>query len=176
MPYEWIKGTEGGGELHLWPYRSLPRRGFVFFIGVSCALLAVPLFSMLGSSIVWALLPFMALAIAGVWWALSRSYRDGELIEILTLAPDEVVLVRRAPSGAERRWQANPYWVSVNLYPSRGPVPHYLTLRGNGREVELGAFLTEEERKTLAFELRRALGALKAGPSQDGADPPPGTR
>jgi uncharacterized membrane protein len=36
-------------------------------------------------------------------------------------------------------------------------VPQYLTLRGAGREVELGAFLTEAERVSLESELRRAL-------------------
>jgi uncharacterized membrane protein len=36
-------------------------------------------------------------------------------------------------------------------------VPHYVTLRGKGREVEIGAFLSEEERIALFEDLRRVL-------------------
>ena len=171
MPYEWVKRIDGApeksgasslgvrAELHAWPYRSLPRKGFVLFIAVTATMLAIPLVAVLGSVILWGLLPFMAAAVAGIWWGLSRSYRDGELMEILTLTGDEIEIVRRAPDGTEKRWSANPYWVSVQLYPKGGRVPSYLTLKGEGREVELGAFLSEEERQALAEEVRMVLAA-----------------
>ena len=38
MPYEWLPPRDGETRLHLWPYRSLPRRGFVWFIGGTAAL------------------------------------------------------------------------------------------------------------------------------------------
>jgi uncharacterized membrane protein len=40
-------------------------------------------------------------------------------------------------------------------------VPNYLTLKGNGREVEIGAFLSEPERLTLRRELMAALAQMK---------------
>ncbi len=40
-------------------------------------------------------------------------------------------------------------------------MPHYLTLKGEGREVELGAFLTEDERLRLADDLRERLARLR---------------
>jgi uncharacterized membrane protein len=40
-------------------------------------------------------------------------------------------------------------------------VPNYLTLKGEAREVELGAFLSEEERVTLSEELQQKLAALR---------------
>ncbi|MGB3315872.1 MAG: DUF2244 domain-containing protein [Albidovulum sp.] len=165
MPYEWIRTEVTDGrpaELHLWPYRSLPRKGFVIFIGATSALIALPLFAALGTLVFWGLLPFLAAAIWGIWHALSRSYRQGELIEVLTITPDRVDLHRRAPNGKEQGWQANPYWVRVTLYPTGGPVPDYLTLKGEGREVEIGSFLSEGERKRLAGELRAAFAGLKA--------------
>lgn len=163
MPYEWFSpsGTKatGGSEtrLHLWPYRSLPKRGFVLFIGITAGLIALPLLMLLGSAVLWGLLPFAVLAVAGVWWGLQRSYRDGEIVEDLRLTPDQISLTRHGPHGRRQDWQANPYWVKVTVHKTGGPVPHYLTLKGNGREVELGAFLTEDERLTLANELNAAL-------------------
>jgi uncharacterized membrane protein len=40
-------------------------------------------------------------------------------------------------------------------------VPQYLTLSGNGREVEIGAFLSEEERLALYPELTAALARAR---------------
>lgn len=162
MPYEWIAPTADTPErLHLWPYRSLPRQGFVLFFVVTVALIAVPLLSVLGSPVLWFILGFTALALTGMWFALSRSYRDAEIIEDLTFHPERLHLIRHGPRSKRQDWQANPHWVQVRLHETGGPVPHYLTLRGDGREVELGAFLSEEERITLKRELQAKLFALR---------------
>ena len=47
----------------------------------------------------------------------------------------------------------------INIIKKDGPVPNYLTLRGNGRTVELGSFLSEGERPIVANELRNAFSA-----------------
>lgn len=159
MPYEWTPAREGTTELHLWPYRSLRRRGMVWFLGLTAAMLGLPALVLIGSPVLWGLLPFLLGAIWAIWAALNRSFRDGEIVEVLRLSPDTAHLTRHGPRGRWADWQANPHWVRVTLHPTGGPVPNYLTLRGAGREVELGAFLTEAERLTLERELRRALNA-----------------
>ena len=164
MPYEWLSQRDGETRLHLWPYRSLPRRGFVWFVGGTAALLLLPLVAVLGSPVLWGLLPFLLGAVAAIWWALGRSYRDGEIVEDLCLGPDRMSLDRHGPRGAHQHWEANPYWVSLHLHPRGGPVPNYLTLRGGPREVELGAFLSEEERLTLRDELENALAQARRPP------------
>lgn len=161
MPYQWLPPTGETQRLHLWPYRSLPRRGMVWFIGGTAALIAVPLLGVLGSPVLWGLLPFLLAAIAGIWWALDRSFRDGEILEDLTLSPGRITLTRHGPRGARQKWEANPHWVRPQLHPTGGPVKHYLTLTGGPRVVELGAFLTEEERKALQAELRARLSDLR---------------
>ncbi|MEZ5756413.1 MAG: DUF2244 domain-containing protein [Paracoccaceae bacterium] len=162
MPYQWLPPSDDTqARLHLWPYRSLPRKGFVLFIGGTCALVLVPMLSVLGSPVLWGILPFFALAIWGMWAALSRSYRDGEIVEDLTLNRDSLTLTRHGPRGRRQDWQANPHWVSVQLHPTGGPVRNYLTLRGSGREVELGAFLTEEERLSLRDDLQDRLNRIR---------------
>lgn len=177
MPYEWVKqidtASENPGavsasddgviaELHLWPYRSLPKRGFATFIAITCAMIALPLIAMLGSPILWGLLPFIVLTVAGVWWAIQRSYNDGSILEQLVLRRELVQLTRQNPRGSDQNWDANPYWVDLQLHPADGPVENYITLRGNDREVELGAFLTVEERETLFEELQQALVAVRS--------------
>lgn len=157
MPYRWHDPT----HLTLWPHRSLPARGFALFIGATAALLAVPLIALLGSPLLWVLLPFLLAALAAIWFALQRNHRDREILETLILSPDTLTLTHRKGRAAPLEWTGNPYWTRPVIYPTGGKVPNYLTLKGSGREVEIGAFLTEEERLSLKADLERALAALR---------------
>jgi uncharacterized membrane protein len=163
MPYLWSPATSDAPEtLTLWPHQPLTARGFVWFIGVTAALMTVPLYPMIGKPMLWVMLPFMLAVIAGVWLALRRSARDRTLVEVLTLTPQQLVLVRHNPHVPDQSWQANPYWASAQIYPRAGPVPDYLTLKGAGREVELGAFLGPDERRDLLAALTERLTALRS--------------
>jgi uncharacterized membrane protein len=161
MPYEWLPSDDRQHRLHLWPHRSLNQRGFVWFIGATAALIALPLFGTLGSPVLWALLPFLLATIWAIWFALRKNGRDRDIVEDLNVASDLVRLTRHGPRGARQQFEANPYWLRVTLYPTGGPVPNYLTLKGDGREVELGAFLSEDERIALKDELQSRLRALR---------------
>ena len=157
MPYEWLPPDNDTHRLHLWPYRSLPRRGMVWFLGGTAVCIVVPLLGLIGTPVLWGILPFLLAALAAIWWALERSFRDGEIVEELTISPDQVTLTRNGPRGKRQDWQANPHWVRLTLHPTAGPVPQYLTMKGEGREVELGAFLTETERRILSAEITAFL-------------------
>ncbi|MBP1805416.1 DUF2244 domain-containing protein [Rubellimicrobium aerolatum] len=167
MPYQWTDPTPTEGtprpvaQLRLWPHRSLPRRGFAAFFGVSGALAALPLLTMLGSPVLWGLLPFVLLTFTALWFALQLTYRSGEVREELRLWPDRILLTRHDPRRPPRRWEANPHWVRAALHETGGPVPNYLTLSGSGRTVEIGAFLSEDERLILKPELENALRRLR---------------
>lgn len=161
MPYEFQSTTVGETRIHLWPHRSLPRSGFVWFIGGTAALISVPLVALLGSPVLWGMLPFLVATIASIWWALQRSYADAEIIEDLCLTRETITLTRHGPRGKRHDWQANPHWVRLTLHPNAGPVPNYITLNGNGREVELGAFLSEAERTNLAEQLAKQLQSYR---------------
>lgn len=157
MPYEWLPPEDRVQRLHLWPHRSLGRGGFIFFICLTAVLISVPLLAALGTSILWGLLPFHVGAILAIWFALRKNGRDREIVEDLRMSPASIVLVRHGPNGNRHEWQADPFWVRVTLHPTAGPVPNYLTLKGNGREVALGAFLSEDERIRLRDDVQRAL-------------------
>lgn len=166
MPYDWSRvpgdpAADHAARLRLWPHRSLTRGGFAGFVGATAALIALPVVALIGTPVAWVLLGFALLALAGLWTALRRSERDREIVEVLDLSADRLRLDRHGPRGRRQSWEANPHWVEVKLYRDGGPVPQYLTLRGAGREVELGAFLTEDERVALCAELRAALRARR---------------
>lgn len=162
MPYQWLPKAGQTRHLHLWPHRSLNQRGFVAFLGSTAALIALPLLAVLGTPVLWALLPFLSFTLWALWFALRKNGRDRDLLEVLTLSPGEITLTHTAPRDAPRHWQANPYWVQVIAYEDAGPVRYYLTLKGGSREVEIGAFLSEAERRLLKQELDREIALLRA--------------
>ena len=157
MPYEWSETTGEARKLRLWPHRSLPRRGFAAFVLGTFTLLTIPLYPLLGTVLVWGLLPFLLMAVGAIWWGLERSYRDAKLCEDLTIDPETIHLVRTDPKGQRKEWDCQSYWARVTLHAKGGPVPYYVTLSGKGREVEIGAFLSEDERKALYGELSDTL-------------------
>tara|TARA_B100001059_G_scaffold226015_1_gene253874 strand:+ start:262 stop:762 length:501 start_codon:yes stop_codon:yes gene_type:complete len=150
--------------VELWPYNSLKPKGFVLFLGITFALISIPLFNVLGTKVFWGLFPFLFVTVTGVWFALRKSLNDRQILEQLTLSKEEIILVRQDPSGEQRQWVCSPYWAKLKMYDKDGPVSNYITLTGNGREVELGSFLDEEERKNLYCELSSLLNKLNVKP------------
>ena len=148
--------------IELWPYNSLKPNGFVFFLSATFALIALPLFNVLGTKVFWGLFPFLFVTLMGIWFALRKSLSDRQIIEQLTLYKDELVLIRQDPNGEQKEWVCSPYWAKLRIYEREGPVTNYVTLSGNGREVELGSFLGEEERKDLFDDLNRLLNNLNS--------------
>ncbi len=165
MPIEWRRATIGAvagcplATLRLSPHRSLPKGGFALAVGGAYIAILIPVLPLLGTPVLWGLLPFVLGAVAALYAALRRSYRDGDLTEVLEMWPDRMTLVRRDPDGRTHDWEANPHWVSVALREKGGPVADYVTLRGGGREVEIGAFLSAEERRALYSDLVTLLAA-----------------
>lgn len=155
MPYRWTDDV-APKSLRLWPHQSMTPSGFTWFVGSTAALFTLPLLAVLGSPIAWVLMAFFLCAIAGIWRAIMANRAHLSFHEELVLTSD-MLKVEHVPSkGPSLVWQANPHWVSVNLRHD-GPVEKYLTLRGSGREVELGAFLTPDERESLYAELQEVL-------------------
>lgn len=171
MPLEWTMKTQQASEkseacfpveeLRLWPHRSLTARGFVWFIGITATALSLPLMAVLGSVVLWGILPFILLVLWGVWYGIRRNQTDLSLHEVLILAEDRIALTRHNPRRPSQHWEANPYWVELCLHPSRGPVENYLTLRGSDREVEIGSFLSPDERLSLHADLQNRLNRMR---------------
>jgi uncharacterized membrane protein len=142
--------------VRLWPNRPLGPKEHRVVLGLLGLGFMVPLIPAIGTPVFWGLLPFMAAALAMMWFSLRRSLFDGRLTEEVAVWRDEIRVERREPRGRVHRWSADPYHVRLTLHPA-AKVEQYLTLRGSGREIELGAFLSPGERVDLAAEIESAL-------------------
>ena len=164
MPYI-INNKIASGKIatiELWPYNSMKPKGFAFFLGATFALIALPLLNVLGTKVFWGLFPFLFITLMGIWFALRKSLSDRQILEQLTIYKDKLILIRQDPNGEQKEWVCSPHWAKLSLYDKEGPVANYITLRGSGREVELGKFLGEEERKDLFNELNGMLNKLNS--------------
>ena len=158
MPYRWMTEPEAQvQEMHLWPHNSLPQQGMAAFVLATFTFILIPALPLLGSVVLWGLLPFVLGAVWAMFYALRRNRRARQIVEVLRLDEEETHLTRTNANGDVQAWDCNRYWTQVTKYDTEGPVPHYVTLKGKGREVEIGAFLSEEERIELYDDLRRAL-------------------
>lgn len=125
-------------------------------MGITAFMLSVPLWGIAGTPVFWGLVPFLAVALWGLWYAIRRNGRNLDLCETLSIWRDEVRVERREPDGRLLRWQSDPMKVRLKLHDD-ARIEDYLTMTGGGREIELGAFLAPEERVALAEEIELGL-------------------
>ena len=168
MPYVWSQTDQPSPTQHLrlWPHNALSPNGFAAMILGFYLFASMPLVAALGSKVFWGLLPFILAATGALWFGLRKNQADRRIVETLTITAEQTDLQRKAEGRPEQGWQARTYWVRPVLHRTGGPVPYYVTLKGGGREVEIGAFLSEEERKALHGELQERLaraGTLARG-------------
>ena len=135
-------------SLTIWPHRSCDRKTFRLILVVIGFILIAPTFLFLNLSFALSILPFSLLSILILSLVGNKNFNDALLIEKLQIYPKKIILERTEPNNRIKKWHSNPYWTKVNIY-NNGPVESYLTLKGNGKEVELGSFLTPEERINL---------------------------
>lgn len=182
MPYHWHEHETGApadtagasvsqgrgpaSKLLVWPHQSLSPQGFVWFIGITAGMFCFPLVAVLGTFALWGVLPFILLVLWGVWYGIQQNAAALRYHEELVLTDDRIAITRHQPRGAAPlSWEANPYWVEVALHPKGGPVENYITLRGSNRIVELGAFLSPEERLSLHDDLQDRLVRVRSHPN-----------
>lgn len=147
--------------LHLRPNRSLSRRHFLWMIaGVAGIFLAMSLrFLALGA---WPILPFMALDLALLWWAMQASYRSGDAVEELRLDGQGLELIRISPLGQRQRTLLPPHWAKVELEDC-GDQQNRLWLRSGAQRVMVGWFLSPPERVEIAGVIETGLAQFRAG-------------
>jgi uncharacterized membrane protein len=146
------------------PNCSLTRRGAFLFFASLCAL-CFAIAGLLALRGMWPILPFAALEMIVVAWALHASLARRYRAEIITLTDSDVSVESR--DRAHCRQIVFPrHWARVKLRrPASRLHPSRLTIESHGRQCELGSFLTEEERCGLALRLHRLIGRINESPS-----------
>jgi uncharacterized membrane protein len=144
------------------PHCSLSTQGaLLFFAGICLVTFGIAgVATWLGF---WPVLPFAGGEMLLLGWALKTSMdrrHDHEHIEVserevhiaYTNPPQRVVFPR--------------HWAQVKIRRPKSPLHRgQLVIESQGRGHEVGKFLTEEERRLLAAELRRLIGGMNQSPA-----------
>ncbi len=136
-------------------------RVFVAIVGATTFAVAA-LFALQG---LWPVLVFAALEMALLAWAVRTSLRDGSKRETITI--DERSITVRSSDPAGEHFSVFPRRGSrVKLHaPPRAHPPSRLMLESRGRACEVGRFLTEDERQSLAARLKQLVGNVNEPPA-----------
>jgi len=156
--------TAGSSQVTVWlrPNRSLSRRGLRRWVTVLVTVTIAVAVLCAFSGNVYA--PLFALVESGaVVFALSRAWHAGDRSERITI--DERSLELECLPG-HRHASFQSYWVRVSMRKAGNR--QRLVLASHGGEVEVGAFLGEEERADVMETLRALLAEKTARPQGKG--------
>ena len=112
----------------------------------------------------WPVLLFWALEMLALGLALHASMRQRHYTQTVVITDSQISLVTRSQRG-ETKQQFARHWAKVKLRsPSRRLGTSRLTIESRGRAYEIGSFLTEEDRCSLAQRLGGLVGGMNESP------------
>ncbi len=142
------------------PNCSIGKKGiFIFFslVILVSALIALR-FWLLGA---WVVMPLMVLEIGILGAAFYLVQKASRNVETIDLSANLLRVTRKVRSVVDE-WQFQPYWVQVILRTDHiSWYPTHLCLRSHGKMIEVGSYLTDEEREELSESLKQELQILK---------------
>jgi uncharacterized membrane protein len=150
--------------LELTPRCSLTPTTARIFVGVvaTTTLTVAAIFALQGF---WPVLPFAGLEVALLVWAVRVSMRAGDERETITIG-ERWISIRRSSEIGEYSSVFPRHWSRVKLHaPPTALHPSRLTLESHGRACEVGRFLTEDERRSLAARLKQLVGNVNESPA-----------
>jgi uncharacterized membrane protein len=118
----------------------------------------------------WPALPFAGLEIGLLGWAVHSSLQRRHHRQTITVTDDSVEIEDVDRERCERVVFQR-YWARVKMRAAESPLhPSQLTIESHGRRCEVGRFLNEQERRSLAKRLQRMIDAPGVGaPPAQGA-------
>ncbi len=138
------------------PNQSLSWEGAVkVYIAIAAFCLAVGIvFALHGF---WPVLPFAGLEVAVLGFAFFTCLSRSQQREIVTIDAERVS-VEKGRRKPHEHWECPLAWARVDLQRSPNAwYPSRLSMAFQGRRVEIGAFLNEQERCELAGEIQNVI-------------------
>ena len=150
-------------HIDLVPHCSLSVRGaYVFFVSVCVTTFGVALTAtVLGY---WPVLPFAGAEMLLLAWALKTNMARRFQRESIVISETEVSI--EDSCATPHRLVFPRHWARVKIRRPKSPLHRgQLVIESHGRAREVGKFLTEEERRRLAAELRLLIGDMNQSPA-----------
>lgn len=146
-------------EALLYPRRSLSPRGFAILIG------ATGIIGFVYGMAFWLMGAWPIFGFCGTEWLLFiylfRKHLQGDKrSERLRLYPDRLMVEVLSPKGERALYRFQPYWLQVIL-EEPDEYESNLYLRSHGKQLRIGSFLSPQERRDVAEELRAVLNRLR---------------
>lgn len=138
------------------PNRSLTwtQTKFVYLSLASVCLVVATGFTVMGF---WLVLPFAGAEVIALGAGFYYCALGGKTTEVVCV-DDRRVAVEKSHPAPHRVCEFERAWAKIALLPARIQwYPSRLVIRSHGKQVQLGAFLSEAERRKLAGELGRAI-------------------
>ncbi|MGI9329407.1 MAG: DUF2244 domain-containing protein [Gammaproteobacteria bacterium] len=131
------------------------RTALVFYFGIVAVSLTIAVsFAIVGY---WPILPFAGLELLALGAALRWSMLQGQRRERIRVDED-CVHVSKTGRGDTREYEFSRAWTQVKLVKAKQSTwPHRLLLTSKGKAVEVGRFLTEDERESLGRRLTEVI-------------------
>jgi len=145
----------------LYPHRSLSRTGFWLVMGLVSIVSfgAGTAFYRVGA---WPIVGFLGLDVALIYTAFRINYRAARLTELIKLDERELRIQRISPRGKMLSWTFSSFWVRVRM-DNPPDEDSDLVISSHGRYLELGAYLSPQEKLDVATALNAALSELRDG-------------
>jgi len=142
------------------PHQSLDRKG-VLLLGCAVGLISLLVslrFLLLGA---WPVMAFSVVEVSLALLLLLMHRRQALRREIIRLDETAITVVRTDAKGRRRSFSLPAAWLQVRLEASAGGEGSRLWLRSHGRGWEVGSFLHDPERRSLAEALKTAVHELR---------------
>ena len=145
----------------LTPHRSLSPSAIRWVIAFTALMASIPgiAFFAMGA---WPVVGLMGLDVILLTWALTASFADKDAFEEITLWPDALEIRNVSKTGKETNFSLNPFMVRFSVSRDDEARITALKIVARDTEIEIGRFLTPDDKANFAAVFAPALHRAKA--------------